>query len=99
MEEKLKAREKVLKPVENYQSQLSSVEEEDSKHRKELDKITNEIFTLMLHLELALDHEKSVNPVAKFENALNEATAVSSKKHVRCSHFPHLILIIISACG
>ena len=55
MEEKLKAREKVLKPVENHQSQLANVvaKEEDFKTRKKLDEITNEIFALMLlHLQL-----------------------------------------------
>lgn len=81
MEEKLKAREKVLKPVENHQSQLANVvaKEEDFKTRKELDEITNEIFALMLNLKFALDFKNNITPTTNLENALNEATAVSSR--------------------
>ena len=44
MEEKLKAREKVFKPVENHQTHLANVVamEEDFKHRKELDETWQE---------------------------------------------------------
>ena len=79
MEEKLKAREKVLKPAENHQNQLANLveEEEHFTNRKELDEITNEIFALMLDLKFALDHKNDITPTTEFENALNEATAVS----------------------
>ena len=81
MEEKLKAREKVFKPVENHQSQLANVVamEEDFKHRKELDEITSELFALMLNLKFALDPKNNITPTTNLENALNEATAVSSR--------------------
>ena len=84
MEEKLKAREKVFKPVENHQSQLANVvaKEEDFRNRKELDEITNEIFALMLNLKFALDYKNNITPTTNLENALNEATAVSSRQHV-----------------
>ena len=81
MEEKLKAREKVFKPVENHQSQLANAvdKEEDFKHRKELDEITNELFALMLNLKFALDPKNNITPTTNLENALNEATSVSSR--------------------
>ena len=81
MEEKLKAREKVFKPVENHQSQLANVVamEEDFKHRKELDEITSELFALMLNLKFVLDPKTNITPTTNLENALNEATAVSSR--------------------
>ena len=81
MEEKLKAREKVFKPVENHQSQLANVVamEEDFKHRKELDEISSELFALMLNLKFVLDPKTNITPTTNLENALNEATAVSSR--------------------
>ena len=77
MEEKLKAREK----VENHQTHLANVVamEEDFKHRKELDEITSELFALMLNLKFALDPKNNITPTTNLENALNEATAVSSR--------------------
>ena len=80
MEEKLKAREK----VENHQTHLANVVamEEDFKHRKELDEISSELFALMLNLKFALDPKNNITPTTNLENALNEATAVSSRQHV-----------------
>ena len=80
MEEKLKAREK----VENHQTHLANVVamEEDFKHRKELDEITSELFALMLNLKFVLDPKTNITPTTNLENALNEATAVSSRQHV-----------------
>ena len=77
MEEKLKAREK----VENHQTHLANVVamEEDFKHRKELDEITSELFALMLNLKFVLDPKTNITPTTNLENALNEATAVSSR--------------------
>ena len=83
MEEKLKAREKSIKPFENHQKQLINdvfEEEESRSSKKELDRITSEIFTLLLDLKFSLDHEKNIPPVANFDEELNQATAVSAQK-------------------